>query len=427
MKNANSTLSIILFLVTALLQMQNAVSQVSIERLKLPATSDSITKILEDEVTGRVIRIFTKFDKTHLTKNSYVKGMPSIQSGFILEDGQKITLPISETIDCIRNNNLITSSQDVIEYKTVFTFYQLADLDGNVALNKIGTIISNGDCSGAIFINDKRILIEEASEGGVETLLQLFDNQLNLIKGLKPYKNCNVTGSSYAIIDDVLYYSCEPDEYDENNHPSPKIMMINTLNGEIIKEKEIENSKHGLQISICEKTLIGNYYNLIYGFDLNLNAIWNRDDIIPADNTFERIDTNLIITYSIQRITVLDNRTGKIIWEKGIDILLNSKKAGSAYDLDYEQRIYKIKGIRDTNAIVILKGGYLKTDKHNSNKPLISNPTLVIVDSQGVIMADYPVEFSEVKPVLISNQFLNKGIKANEIHESKVIKINENK
>jgi hypothetical protein len=429
MKSSNRTWIIILLLVTALLQIQNAVSQVSIERLKLPSTSDSITRILEDEVTGRVIRIFTKLDKTHQTKHTYVKGVPSIQSGFILENGQKIELPRNETVECLRNNFIITSNGDVIEYKTVFTLCKIEESNGILNLRIIDTIISNGDYSVAAFLNTDRIIIQEFQEGGVETLIQLYDFNLNLLSQIKPYSNRNVSGSSYALKDNKLYYSIEPDQYDEYGLPLPKILIIDILKGNIIKEKNIENFEHGLEISICENRLLGNYYETIFGYDMELNLLWKISGLVPSVYTFINGDNILMILYnaSTNIITGLNIKDGNIVWQKSISDFLQSETVGCTFDKDYTMRIYEMKQYEGQKTIILIAGGYLSNLKRMTEKPLICNPETIILDYSGSILSNSPIDFNEFSPLLFSNHENENIITINTIHESVKLNVHENK
>jgi hypothetical protein len=419
-----------LILVTALLQIQNAVSQVSIERLKLPSTSDSITKILEDEVTGRVIRIFTKLDKTHQTKHTYVKGVPSIQSGFILEDGQKIELPRNETVECLRNNFIITSNGDVIEYKTVFTLCKIEESNGILNLRIIDTIISNGDYSVAAFLNTDRIIIQEFQEGGVETLIQLYDFNLNLLSQIKPYSNRNVSGSSYALKDNKLYYSVEPDQYDEYGLPLPKIMIVDISKGNIIKEKNIENFEHGLEISVCENRLLGNYYETIFGYDLDMNLLWIKEGIVPSEYTFVKDEKVLMIIYSagkLNNISGLDIYDGEIVWQKSIDDFLQSKTVGCPSDKDYNLMIFEMKKYLGQNTIALLAGGYLTDKERMTNKPIISNPETIILEYSGSLLTHSLIEFKEFSPVLFSSFGNTNRVQVNTSQDFLILNLYENK
>lgn len=419
-----------MLLVTALLQIQNAVSQVSIERLKLPFTSDSITRILEDEVTGRVIRIFTKLDKTHQTKHTYVKGVPSIQSGFILEDGQKIELPRNETVECLGNNFIITSNGDVIEYKTVFTLCKIEESNGILNLRIIDTIISNGDYSVAAFLNTDRIIIQEFQEGGVETLIQLYDFNLNLLSQIKPYSNRNVIGSSYALKDNKLYYSVEPDQYDEYGLPLPKIMIVDISKGNIIKEKNIENLKHGLEISVCENRLIGNYFDNIFGYDLEMNLLWIRSGLVPSEYTFVKGDIVLMIIYTAGKsnsISGLDINDGKTVWQKSIRDFLQSETVGCTSDKDYHLRIYEMKKYEGGKTVALVAGGYLPHKTIMTKKPLICNPETIVLDYSGSKLSNSPIDFNEISPILFSNHVNENRIRINTIHESIILNVHENK
>lgn len=430
MKRSPSGISHILSLFTILLLSQVAISQSSIERFKIPATSDSITKILEDEVTGRVIRIYLKFDKTHLTKHTYIKGVPSIQSGFILEDGQKIELPLKETVECFRNNYIITSNGDVIEYKTVFTLCKLEENNSIFNLKVIDTLISNGDYSTAAFLNSDRILVKEAQEGGVETQIQLYDLHFNLLSQISPYSNRNVSGSSYAVKDDKMYYSVEPDQYDENGLPQPKIMIIDITTGHVIKEEIIENLEHCLEISICENYLIGNYYDAILGYDLEMNLLWKTVGVIPSEYTFVKDEKLLMIIYTagnLNMISGLDIKDGNIAWKKSVRDFLPLENIGCTFDIDYNLRIYEMKKYEGHKAIVLIAGGYLSNNKGMTSKPFICNPVAIVLNLSGSILLNTPINFNEFTPVMFSLQRNANRIQVNTIHESLILIFHENK
>jgi hypothetical protein len=430
MKIRSSKISHTLLSFTILLLSQVAISQNSIERFRIPAKSDSITKIMEDEVTGRIIRIFTKFDKTHLTKYTYVKGMPSIQSGFILEDGQRIELPLNEYVECIRNNFIITSNGDKIEYKTVFTLCKIEENNNSFDLNVIDTLISDGDCSMAVFLNNDRIMIQEAQEGGVETQIQIYDLHLNLLSQIKPYLNQNVSGSSYAVRDDKMYYSVEPDQYDEYGLPLPKIMIIDISTGKSIKGKNIDNLDHGLKISICENRLIGNYYDKIFGFDLELNMLWEKVGLVPSEYTFVKDDKVIMIIYTagkLNSISGLDINDGELVWQKSISDFLQSKTVGCSSDKDYSLRIYEMKKYKGQKSIALVAGGYLSAKKRINNKPMICNPEAITLDYSGSLLTNTPIEFNEYFPVLFSFYGNANRVQVNTTKELIILNLHENK
>ena len=405
MKRSPYKISRILSLFTILLLSQVAISQISIERFEIPTTSDSITKIMEDKVTGRIIRIFTNFDKTHLTKYTYVKGVPSFKSGFILEDGQRIELPLNEYIECIRNNFIITSNGNIIEYKTVFTLCKLEENSNKFYLSVIDTLISNGDCSMASFLNNDRIMIQESQEGGVETKIQFYDLNLSFMNEITPYTERNVTGSSYVIKGDSLYYSVEPDQYDENGLPHAKILLINILTGKCIKEKNIEKLDHGLEITICENRLIGYYYDKILGYDLNMNILWEKTGIIPTEFTFIKGGKVLMIIYTAGKLNCISGlciNEGELLWQKSIIDFLQSKTVGCNSDKDYLLRIFKMKEYIGQKTVSLVAGGYLADNKRITNKPIICNPEIITLDYSGELLSDFPIVINENTPVIFS-------------------------
>jgi hypothetical protein len=380
---------------------------------------------MEDEVTGRIIRIFTEFDKTHLTKYTYVKGAPSYQSGFILEDGKRIKLPLNEYVECIRNNFIITSNYDKIEYKTVFTLCKIEVNNNNFELNLIDTLISDGDCSMAVFLNNDRIMIQEAQEGGVETHIQLYDIELDMIRQIKPFMNYNVSGSSQAVFENTLYYSVEPDEQNEFGLPLPKIMMINIQTGEIIAEKIIINTEYALQLEIFNNIIIGSSNNRLEGYDLNLNVIWRIDNIKSSSTAFNRKD-NLLIISTLNKVTAIYIKDGSIIWEKTIREFFANVKDIFCEDMDYKSRIFQMKGFKDNDLITVIGGGYLINTKRMNNKPIICDTELFLIDKNGKINAHFPIDFNERKPLLISKKKGNNQITVSLTGESLYITTNEN-
>lgn len=428
MKNRVTKLLMLLISNIVLCNIQIATAQVSFEKIIARIQTDSITQILEDEISGKVIKVFQNFDYSLLTKYTYVKNMPCVRSGFILENGQRLELPINEHIDCFNYNYLITSNANEIEGKTVFILYRIYEFDGIAQLTKIDSIISNGDFSISKILTGNRILIRETQEGGVETNIHIYDINLKLIKQIKPYSDFNVIGSSYAVKDSVLLYSVEPDECNSAGVPSPKIMMINMNTGEINKEVNIINIRHSLQIMIIDSILIGYWYNNLFGFDMNLNKLWERKDIALSKFTFLKDDIDLLIVSTLKEIIAINILNGDKRWEDKIERIIGNElnlKLGDNYDIN----IFSISCLKKNNYIVLIIGGSLKTDRHCklTQLPRIIESHIAVFDSRMKLISVHPIDLNEYIPIHISTSSSDNALNIDCIQERIKLKVNESK
>ncbi|MBK8450253.1 MAG: hypothetical protein IPL42_09640 [Saprospiraceae bacterium] len=235
----------------------------------------------------------------------HIKGYPSVNSlsTILFQNGDELKMQNNELIIAISKGNLITRKNDIVNFKTYFSSYQITS-NNLIVINQIEF---EGHRKLDVLENGVIIISDEFELFGTE--IGVYDINLKLLHEFSPveggYKNAAVTasGDNVSII------------ISKERGLGSKYLEIEATNGNIVFQKQIERNLNLVKILSYGKKLIIVEYNKVIFLNAG-DVIWEKDIVLPNYDIVFNGSQNAIYYCTKDKLLKLSANDGSELFSK---------------------------------------------------------------------------------------------------------------